>query len=91
MKKRTSPTLFHSDFDNFDQYINDVKGAGSIHTAHGIMLQEVESTNSPPILEDMSPIDHSKERSIHLSIKIYLNIPNKEKITDHKNDKNQWH
>ena len=83
--------MFHSAFDNFDQYINDVKGAGSIHTAHGIMLQEVESTNSPPILEDMSPIDHSKKRSIYLSIKIYLNIPNKEKITGHKNDKNQWH
>ena len=31
------------------------------------MLQEVESTNSPPILENMSPVDRTKERSIHLS------------------------
>ena len=63
-----SPALFYSNFDTFDQYINDVKGTGSIRTAHGIMLQEVESTNSPPILEDMSPVDRTKERSIHLSI-----------------------
>ena len=68
MKNPTNPALFHSDFDDFDQYINDVKGAGSIHTAHGIMLQEVESTNNPPILEDMSPVDRTKERPIHLSI-----------------------
>ena len=63
VKNPTNPGLFHSDFDNFDQYINDVKGAGSIHTAHGIMLQEVESTNSPPILEDMSPVDRTKVNS----------------------------
>ena len=64
----TIPALFHSGFNNFDQYINDVKGVGPIHTTQGIMLQEVESTNSPPTLEDMSPVDHTKERSIHLFI-----------------------
>lgn len=42
IRNPTTASLFHSDFDNFDQYVNDVKGAGSIHTAHGIMLQEVE-------------------------------------------------
>ena len=68
MKNPTSPALFHSDFDNLDQYINDVKCAGSIHAAHGIMQQEVESTNSPPILEDTSTIDRTKERLIHLAI-----------------------
>ena len=62
VKNSTSPVFFHSDFDSFDQYINDVKGAGSIHTAHGIKLQKVKSTNSPPILEDMSPVDRTKER-----------------------------
>ena len=72
VKNPASPALFHSDFNNFDQYINDVKGAGAIHTAHGIMLQEVENTNSPPVLEDMSPVDRIKEKSIHLSIKIDL-------------------
>ena len=33
------------------------------------MLQEVESTNTPPVLQDSSPVDCAKERSIHLSIK----------------------
>ena len=92
MKNPTSPALFHSDFDNLDQYINDVKCAGSIHAAYGIMQQEVESTNSPPILEDMSTIDRTKERLIHLAIN--SDLPEcflTKKITSHKYDKNQWH
>ena len=68
VKNPTSPVLFHSDFDNFDQYINNVKGPGPLHTVHGIMLQEVESTSSPPILKDMSLVDVTKEMSIHLSV-----------------------
>ena len=68
VKNPTSAALFHSDFDNFDQYINDVKGDESIHTGHCIMLREVESTNSSPTLEDMSIVDCTKERSVHLSI-----------------------
>ena len=36
------PSLFHSDFDNFDEYVSELKGAGSIHTAHGIMMQELK-------------------------------------------------
>ena len=35
--------LFHSDFDNFDQFVNDFSGAGLIHTCHGIMLQNISS------------------------------------------------
>ena len=61
MKNPISPALFHSDFDNFDQYINEVKGAESIHTAHGVMPLEVDQSNSPPILEYMSPVDRTKE------------------------------
>ena len=38
----TTPAVFHSDFDNFDQLINDLTGMGSVHTAHGIMMQEVD-------------------------------------------------
>ena len=34
-------TVFHSDFDNFDVFVNKLSGAGSVHTAHGIMLQDV--------------------------------------------------
>ena len=63
MKNPKVPALFHSDFDNFDQYISNVKGGGPIHTAHGFILQEVESTN-------MSPVDRTKERSIQLSVNI---------------------
>ena len=36
-----SKSLFHSDFDNYDQLLNNLTGSGSIHTAHGIMMQEV--------------------------------------------------
>lgn len=44
--------VFHSDFDNFDQFVNDLSGSGSVHTAHGIMLQDVPpgasvETNDP--------------------------------------------
>lgn len=38
------PFLFHSDFDNFDEFINDLSGAGSVHRSHGIMLQEICGT-----------------------------------------------
>ena len=34
-------SLFHSDFDNFDKFVNELTGSGSVHTAHGIMLQEL--------------------------------------------------
>ena len=35
------PSFFHCDFDNFDQFVNDLSGADSIHTYHGIMLQNI--------------------------------------------------
>ena len=31
------PSLFRSDFDNFDQLVDDVSGVSSIYTCHGIM------------------------------------------------------
>ena len=34
-------SLFHSDFDNFDKFVNELTGSGSVHTAHGIMIQEL--------------------------------------------------
>ena len=34
-------SLFHSDFDNFDQLVSDLSGSGSVHTAHGIMIQVI--------------------------------------------------
>ena len=42
--------MFHSEFDNFDQLMNDMSGKGSIHTAHGIMMQEVRgNTHQCPV------------------------------------------
>ena len=40
------PSLFCSDFDNFDQLVNDISGASSIHTCHGIMLQNIPSESA---------------------------------------------
>lgn len=41
VRNPSGPSLFHSDFDNFDHYVNDLSGSGSVHTAHGIMMQNV--------------------------------------------------
>ena len=37
-----APSIFHSEFDNFEQLLNNLSGKDSIHTAHGIMLQDIE-------------------------------------------------
>ena len=47
-------SLFHSDFDNFDKFT----ATGSVHTAHGIMLQEVEPTTY------LSNIDYTRHQQI---------------------------
>lgn len=41
IRNPSAPFLFHSDFDNFDEFISDLSGAGSVHRSHGIMLQEI--------------------------------------------------
>ena len=40
------PSIFHSEFDNFDQLVNTMSGTDSVHTAHGIVLQEVLSDDT---------------------------------------------
>ncbi|XP_068203606.1 uncharacterized protein [Palaemon carinicauda] len=49
-------SLFHSDFDNFDQYVNDLCGSGSVHTTHGIMLQNIQKSESvtKPLIQSIS-------------------------------------
>ena len=42
VRNPSGPSIFHSDFDNFDQYVDNLTGSGSVHTAHGIMLQNVQ-------------------------------------------------
>lgn len=62
--KNPSPdSVFHSEFDNFDQLINDLTGKGSVHTAHGIMIQELGTTDELPSGETESA-PRSKRRSL---------------------------
>ena len=67
IRNSSSPSLLHSDFDNFDQYINDEKGEGSIHTADRIMLQEV-IYQTRKIVGDLPQMKRTKGRSINVSI-----------------------
>ena len=36
------PFVFHSDFDNYDQLLNEFCGMVSVHTSYGIMLQDFD-------------------------------------------------
>ena len=60
-------SLFHSEFDNFDQLVNTLRGTDSIHTAHGIMMQEVlvdDSVNHGGSLPELPSIPRTKDRSL---------------------------
>ena len=35
--------VFHSEFDNFDKFVNELYGPEIVNFAHGIMLQDLES------------------------------------------------
>ena len=59
----SGPSVFHSEFDNFDQFVNDLSGKGSVHTAHGIMLQEV-TINEVPNPTETQQIPKDKKRSL---------------------------
>ena len=41
VKRQPEGAVFHSDWDHFDQLVSDVYGAGSVHTAVGIYLQDL--------------------------------------------------
>ena len=57
------PSLFHSDFDNFDQYVNDLSGSGSVHTSHGIMLQNIPYVPADSAIVSDQPDIHSVPRT----------------------------
>ena len=61
------PSLFHSEFDNFDCLLNDLTGKGSVHTAHGIMLQELHHDQNQTKACDLTSQTRSRERSLHLT------------------------
>ncbi|MCG7882443.1 MAG: hypothetical protein JAY96_12745 [Candidatus Thiodiazotropha endolucinida] len=65
------PSLFHSEFDNFDQLINTLTGAGSIHTAHGIMMQEIltgDMEEHGGTVPDIPSLPRTKEKSLKLRV-----------------------
>ncbi|XP_067659430.1 uncharacterized protein [Haliotis asinina] len=41
VREPTCPSLFHSDYDNYDEFINELEGSGSVHRSHGTMMQEL--------------------------------------------------
>ena len=62
IRNPTGTSVFHSEFDNFDQYVNDLSGSGSIHTAHGIMLQETTDDTAGQVLT-LPAVPRQKQRS----------------------------
>ena len=63
-------SLFHSDFNNFDQLVSDLSGSGSVHTAHGIMLQNVTRSAQTASVPNQ-PAVHSVERTGVRSLKSF--------------------
>ena len=59
--------VFHSEFDNFDQLINTLTGMYSVHTAHGIMLQELHEDTTEHIArqQNASCKPRTGQRSLH--------------------------
>lgn len=57
------PSIFHSEFDNFDLLFNTMSGTDSFHTAHGIMVQEVLSDNTGEH-EGIKPVAPSLPRAL---------------------------
>ena len=55
-------SIFHLEFDDFDMFVNELYGAGFVHTSHGIMLQGVGSENVAR--EKTCTVPKAKERSL---------------------------
>ena len=53
-------SLFHSDFDNFDKFT----ATGSVHTAHEIMLQDVDQKDGEAVELDTPTIKGTEQRSL---------------------------
>ena len=57
-------SVFHSEFDNYDQLLNSITGSDSVHTAHGIMLQE--TGGEPGFLPEPNTIPRTHKRSLDI-------------------------
>ena len=82
-----SKSVFHSEFDNFDQLLNTVTGQDSIHTAHGIMLQDIAgpSESHSGLCVQMPSIKKRRERSLSMETsqlpECYITIRRSPKLT----------
>ena len=56
----TGSSPFHSDFDNSDKF----KDTGSVHTTHGIMLQEADHNDKEAVGLGIPTIERTKQRSL---------------------------
>ena len=54
--------VFHSEFDHFDRIVNELYGAGSVHTAHWIMLQDIVGEEMADT--ESATVSRTKERSL---------------------------
>ncbi len=74
IRNADAPSVFHSEFDNFDQLINNLAGAGSIHTAHGIMMQDFAGSDQElgGTIPEIQPSKRTGERSLTLEQTKYL-------------------
>lgn len=54
----SGPSLLHSDFDNCDQYIDDISRSWSVHTSHGNMMQNIQNGQavSDPFAKDWKEV-----------------------------------
>ena len=61
-----STSVFHSEFDNFDQLLNSSTGKDSVHTAHGIMLQDIAglSESHTGVQVELPSIERRRQRSL---------------------------
>ena len=66
IRSPTAPAVFHSEFDNFDQLLNDMTGKSSVHTAHGIMLQDMEGTETGGMKPEVPTLPRRKQRSLRV-------------------------
>ena len=62
VRNPSAPSLFHSELDNFHQFVSDLSGSGSVHTAYGIMLQNVTRSAQTEGIPNQ-PAVHSVERT----------------------------
>ena len=62
IRTHTDHAVLYSEFDNFDKLVNELYGAGSVHTAHGMMLQEVACDTQDEAQKQS--VEKTKERSL---------------------------